>query len=152
MQTCFYSILQIQDKCPSHRSCTKQLRWLQARGKRVFNITRAKEDIWAERNLSTQCRFPFGFNHVQFPLFHKVKGLTSLSKSYNTMVNLLRYQEFSCGSTINPLITLGNKSEGRSGRWIKVENGVHPGQALWQRCRGSSEFGHGLGMFHLFYS
>lgn len=22
MQTCFYSILQIQDKCPSHRSCT----------------------------------------------------------------------------------------------------------------------------------
>lgn len=144
MQIYFFLYPSNTSQCPSDRRCTQQLRRLQARGKWVFNITHAKE-----RNLSTQWRFPFGFNHVQFPLFHKVKGLTILSKSFNTMADLSRLL---CGSTINPLITLCSKSEGRSERWIKIENGVHPGQALWQRFRSSSEFGHGLGIFHLFCS
>ena len=62
---------------------------------------------------------------ISFDLFNKVKGLTMLPKSYNTMADLSRNQEFSRGSTINSLITLCNKSEGKSESWIKIENGVH---------------------------
>lgn len=62
---------------------------------------------------------------ISFYLFNKVKGLTMLPKSYNTMADLSRNQEFSRGSTINSLITLCSKSEGKSEGWIKVENGLH---------------------------
>lgn len=65
---------------------------------------------------------------ISFYLFNKVKGLTILSKSYNTMADMSSNQEFSRGSTINALITLCNKSEGQSETWMKIENGVHPCQ------------------------
>lgn len=86
---------------------------------------------------------------ISFYLFNRVKGLTISSKSYNTMADLSRSQEFSCGPTINSTITLYNKSEGELERWMKTENGVYPCQGPWQGCRDNSEFGHGLGMFNL---
>lgn len=106
-------------------------RWLHPIGKMAPGqpicrfISHMPRKACAGRSCSARLQHPIWFQSyaISFYLFNRVKGLTSFFfsflKSCTTVSGLLRSWAFFCDCSINSLITLHAKAEGKLERWIK---------------------------------